>query len=71
MAPIAALVEVAVRDVGPIGAGIVRLPDAAGTGAEVEGGLLGGMAGDGEDTPPARRTDAAKLHGVEREGIRD
>ena len=62
-------VEVAVRDVFPVGAAVVCLPHAARTGSEVEGALVNGVARNGDDAAASRGSDAAPLKGVEHLGV--
>src|SRR5690242_7430180 len=57
--------EVAVGDILPEGAAAGSLPDAAGTTAKVEGALVCGMSGDGNDAATAMRTDAAPFERAE------
>ena len=56
--------EVAVRDILPVGAAVVRFPHAAAAGAEVEDHVFSGMSGYGGGPAAARGTDAAPLQGL-------
>src|SRR5262249_17478010 len=55
----------AVGDAAPEHAAILGLPDAAGTGAEIEGHLVDGIARDGDDATATRGTNAAPFERVE------
>ena len=57
--------EEAIRDVAPIDAAILGLPDAACAGAEIERRGIDGITGDSDDTPAAGRADAPPMQGVE------
>ena len=59
-------VEVPVGDVLPVGAGVLRLPDPAGAGAEVEDRGLGGMAGHGDHAPAPGRAYATVFQSLYR-----
>ena len=56
----------AVGDAAPVEPAITGLPDAAGTGAEIEGHLVVEVAGHRHHTPATRRTDAAPFQAGER-----
>ena len=57
--------EIAIRDVHPGGAGIGRLPDAAGHRAKVEDRRVDRVACPGDNASAARRANTAPGHGVQ------
>ena len=58
--------KVAVRDIPPIRAAVVRLPHSPGTGPEIEGRLLRWMAGNRDDSAAAVWPDVAPSEGAKK-----